>query len=303
MLPNFSFAVDNALNISKNDFVVSTDRKFFELEPGQKAKTSLTIINRTGEERDFNLSVEEIKGTKNVEQSIMLIEEGKGGIYSLKNFIKFEKTKVRIPSGSKIRIPFEISVPLNIQPGGVYGAIIVSTTGNGEGEEKDVVSLHVRSGYLMFVNIPGEANRDSYLVNFGIVKNKFFFNEDEKINLQVLLENKGDVFLEHFGDISVTNYFGEEILSKKIKSWYTLPDSIMAKNFSFFSKDLSGFYTIKARVYRGFGEVSDQNSFYEKDFPIFVLPIKKFLFACFLVFLVFNLKKQFDKKFVLKRKQ
>src|SRR5680860_544385 len=108
----------------QNDFVVEPGKTEIFINPGETITKNIVITNRIGKNVTFELTTEDMVGTDDSLSPIRLLG-GEEGPYSLKNFIKPEITEFSLDLGERISIPIEISIPIDAEPRGYYGAIIV----------------------------------------------------------------------------------------------------------------------------------------------------------------------------------
>ena len=85
--------------------------------------------------------------------------------------LKFESSTFELENGERATIPVTVSVPTDVEPGGRYGSVLVSTTQR-EATSAQSTAIVSRLGVLYFVKIPGAVNEDGKLSGFSTIGNK-----------------------------------------------------------------------------------------------------------------------------------
>ena len=115
------------------------------------------------------------------------------------------------------------------------------------------------------------------------------------IELAVLFENTGSVHTNPYGEISITNMFGEEVGFVELEPWFVLPKSLRSREVSWNREFLLGRYMVTARINRGYDDVVD-----EVTTSFWVVPYSYiaggFLFLFLLVFCIRFIAKNFEFK-------
>ncbi|KKQ67541.1 MAG: hypothetical protein US88_C0014G0007 [Parcubacteria group bacterium GW2011_GWA2_38_27] len=249
------------------DFVLSPGKIELWMEPGEKITKVISVTNRTGAEMNFKIEIEDFKGSYEPENPIVFLG-GEEGLYSLKNYLKPEVSEFTLKYGEKITIPVEISIPKNIEPGGLYGSALVETNPSeeqsaGMGTEVKVVS---RLGALFFVRISGNAIEQAVLKDFRTEK---LFYKKGHILFSAAIENKGNVHLVPYGIIGIKNIFGREVGKIEVDPWFVMPDSVRTREIQWDKPWLFGRYEATLKVNRGYQDIIDEEMIY-----FWVLPWK-----------------------------
>jgi hypothetical protein len=190
-----------------------------------------------------------------------------------------------------------VSVPPDAQPGGRYGSVLVNTTSL-PSEEKSTGSAAIisRVGVLFFVTVPGDVEKEGKLSEFTLKNNKHFLWSGP-IEHEILYENTGNMYLNPYGRISITNMFGEEVGNLEVKPWFAMPHSVRLREISWNKAFLFGKYTATLSLNRGYDDVIDTVSV-----SFFVLPIKYILISLIGVFVLVYLGYWVLSKFEIRRK-
>lgn len=284
----------------QNDFVVEPGKTEIFLNKGESVVKNITITNRIDKTMKFQLSTEDLVGTNNQNQPIVLMGN-ETGPYSLKNFIKPEITEFTLNLGEKIIIPVTVSIPLDAEPRGYYGALIVSNepellnfgdTSEAEGKTR-IIS---RIGSLFLVKINGEGKEEGSLEDFKISGPKKSVYESKPESFEIAYKNTGNVHLVPYGKITIKNVIGRKISEAPVDAYFVLPDStryreVLWKEGGF----LFGRYTADLSLYKGYG-----NEYEQSKIAFWVLPWKivvpVFVGLILLISLIYYILTRFELK-------
>jgi hypothetical protein len=283
------------------DFVVGPGKMDLTIKPGESQTVEMIVSNRTGETKQFKLTVEDTKGSSDAAISIVLLGSDRGP-YSLRDYISVPHTSFVLEHNQRARIPVTITIPSDAEPGGLYGSLLTETVaidakaGNTGGTIPQSAII-ARIGTLFFVTIPGDVEKSGSLKNFGTVPEQMFF-QNGPINFGLLYENTGSIHLAPYGELRVVNLFNEEIGYTDIEPWFVLPGSLRLRELSWSRDLLFGRYTATVSINRGYDDLVD-----EMSYTFWVLPWKPLTGAFLLLFLFFFAIRAFFKRFEFKRKQ
>lgn len=298
--PIFSFTIEDLPQTEvKGDFVLSPGKIEVWLNPGETVTKEITVTNRLGKEMNFYLEIEDFKGSKDPTIPVILLG-GEKGPYSLKDFFKLQVSKFTLKHGQRARIPIEISIPQNAEPGGKYGAVIVATEPQkreGEEDEKTApgVAIVARLASLFFVRVKGNVEENGFLKDFQTDK-KFY--KKPPIFFRLYFENNGNVHLLPYGLIKVENLLGKKVVEIEIEPFFALPESLRLREVKFEGKFLFGKYKATALINRGYQNIVDQ-----RQVEFWVLPWDVILMGGIVLFFVFFLLHWILTHFEIRRKK
>lgn len=285
-------------NIEVGDFVVGPGLAEIEVKPGQSVTQEIVVTNRISGERTFKIEVEDISGSTDGSRSVSLSGEERGP-YSLKDYVSFPKDTFTLELGERARIPITVTVPLDAEPGGFYGSVLISTDRTAETPEGEFAPrqpIIARIGSLFFVTVPGEIEHSGQTLEISTVTDSYWY-EKGPIGFGILYENTGSIHLNPYGEISITNMFGEQVGFVELEPWFVLPKSLRVRELSWDREFLLGRYTVTAKINRGYDNIVD-----EVTTSFWVLPWKIVLGTFVVVFvLIFGIR-TFFRSFEFKRK-
>lgn len=259
---------------AENDFVVEPGKTEIFLNKGETVTKNIKITNRIDKTVNFKLTTEDLVGTNDVTSPIILMGD-EVGPYSLKNFIKPEINTFALNFGESISIPVTISVPLDAEPRGYYGALIVSNEPDKLADESSTgaqgkTRIISRIGSLFLVKINGEGKEEGRLEDFKISGPVKPFYESKPKSFEVVYQNTGNVHLVPYGKITVKNLMGINIGSIPVDAYFVLPNSTRYREVIWDDNSfLFGRYTASLSLYKGYG-----NEYQDMKISFWVLPWK-----------------------------
>lgn len=283
-------------DIQVGDFVIGPGKVELTIKPGQTVTKMISVTNRISEDRTFELIVEDMSGSADPSQAVVLLGD-QNGPYSLRDYFSFPDKNFTLKLGERAQIPVSITMPPNAEPGGYYGAVLVTTVQSNVEEGQNVnTPVIARVGTLFFITVPGEFEKQGVMTDFTTIPKKFLFTKGP-INLGILFENTGSIHLGPYGEVKVQNLFGEEVGFVEIEPWFVLPKSMRLRELTWDRELLLGRYTITANINRGYDDIVDT-----KVIHVWVLPWQ-FLLGVFLtIFILFIVIRFITTRFEFKRK-
>ncbi len=284
-LNTFAYQIESLSKISiEDDIVLGPGKTELLLDPGDRVVKELMITNRTGKTKKFKIDIEDFIGSRDPTiPTVFLGEEGeKKGPYSLKDYLKPEIFEFILEHGQRMILPVEISIPIDAEPGGRYGSVLVKTVpmlaeGKTEKEKaKGQFVLVSRLGTLFFIRVKGAVKEEGFLKDFKIKGGKNFY-EKAVITFQLLFENNGTVHLTPYGIIEIRNLLGKKVDEIELQPWFVLPDSLKLREMKWEKKWLCGKYTATAFISRGYKDIRDEYIIDEKYLEFWVIPWKVIL--------------------------
>jgi len=266
------------------DFVVGPGKMDVELKAGESKTVELTLANRMGDEREFDVHVEDIKGSEDPAQAVVLLG-GERGPYSLKDYFSFPEPTFTLQHATKAHIPVTITIPKDAEPGGYYGSVVFTTTSkkttNPNGEVVGGAAIISRIGVLFFVTVPGATKEDGFLESFATKAKQMFFTKGD-VTFQALFRNNGDLHLKPSGQIKISNMLGTPIETIAVDQWYSLPHSLRLREVEWQRSGLAGQYTAEISLNRGYNNQSDT-----KKVTFWVIPLLPVGIVLGIVFIIF----------------
>lgn len=182
-----------------------------ELDPGDAHQEVIKFENLSSEATDFYPLVQDFVPEGETGGKRFLEPDEIAPSFSLSRWVTVTQEKITLQPGEKATVPFTITVPQDAEPGGHYGAVLLSTTplppqtvgGIGSGAAVAVAS---RTGPIILVRVSGAITEAAELVELSTDKN---FYEYPPVNFAARVKNLGNVHLKPYGQITIKNQFGK----------------------------------------------------------------------------------------------
>jgi len=260
------------LNFSnEGDVVIGPGKSEFALDPGQNATQEIIISNRSGMPKIIDISVEDFQGTDDPEETVKFLGDIKGP-FSLKDYVKPEINQITLNFGERLRLPIAISIPESAEPGGLYGAVMISASNIPEegavqsGAATGKVRVITRVASLFFVRVNGDVQEAGVLSSF---KSQKPFYEKGPVSFEITSQNTGNIHLSPYGIMEIKNMLGQTVDERQIDPWFVMPGSTRVREINWNSNFLMGRYTANLSLNRGYNNIVDQ-----KSFSFWVIPWK-----------------------------
>lgn len=245
---------------NEGDIVVGPGKTEVWLSPGDSFSKEILISNRSGMDKIFKIDVEDFQASQNADQTLQFLGN-ESSPYSLKNYVKPETSEIILHHGERLRLPVAISIPKDAEPGGLYGAVMVSAF-NVEKESAQIeggqagttMKVVTRVASLFFVRIKGEVVEGGILQNLTTGKQ---FYEQGPVVFKITSQNTGNVHLSPYGIVEVKNMLGAKIDQVEIDPWFVMPKSSRTREIKWNTNFLLGRYTATLSMNRGYDDIID----------------------------------------------
>lgn len=301
--PVSAFETQKLVNVPvENDFTLGPGKIEVFLDPGEKINRTLLITNRLGRVMDFKVEIEDFEGSPTGAQAAVLLGE-KRGPYSLRDYLYPELTEFTLAHGERMVLPIEISIPEGMEPGGLYGSVLILTSPPEEvpEREKEVskgqVRLIARIGSLFFVRVKGEVDEDGILEKFDTTDSERFYQKGP-ISFSIFYRNKGNVHLDPYGIIEIKNILGRKVAEIEVKPYFAMPKSLRYIEVKWERGLGLGPYTATLYLNRGYNDIID-----EAKISFWILPWRIILISGIAIFFLFWLLWWFITHFEIRKKR
>ncbi|MDZ4385090.1 MAG: hypothetical protein U0944_01595, partial [Candidatus Moranbacteria bacterium] len=229
---------------------------------GETVTKTLQLTNRNGEPQEYIISAEDFQGSENPDQTVLL-QGGKIGRYSAKDWVHLEMDKFTTKHGERQFFDVTINIPKEADAGDHYVSVLASATPKVEQKESRVdakpnVVITSRVGALFFIKVKGKTIEEGSLQSFKA--NRFWY-EKPPVAFKIVSKNEGTVRLRPSGKIVIKNMFGAVVDSVEVKPFNVLRESMRGLDLNWESqKFLVGRYTANLELDRGYGGQADMRS-------------------------------------------
>ncbi len=252
----FAYTVTQTGATSNDDFVLDQAKVELKMKPGEMTKVPISFINRTKIEREFEIVQEDISGSSNGSDAVVLLGD-QPGEFSAKNYITPEVKSFGLKPGEKITLLVEVKLPETMEPGGRYASVIFTNkSSDGEASSRTISRL----ASLFFIEVLGNTTKDGSLESFNISKKLLLDNATTTFSIN--FQNRGNVHLDPAGKINVTTLFGQTVEQIEIKPFYAMPKSLRNRTIEWKPNYSFGVYKVDLQLDRGYDNIVDQKGFY-----------------------------------------
>ena len=175
------------------------------VDPGQVLSRAVEVTNFSSISQTLFLSVKDISSVNDDGQP-KFADIGETTSYDVSSWVTFTSPSVTLAPGESQRVPFVLSVPKDVSPGGHYGGVIfqqnppdVKTSGTGVGYE---VAL------LLSMRVSGDVVEDAQVREFRVEKMVY---GKTPVKFLSRVENPGNVIVRPRGPIDLVNMFGKKV--------------------------------------------------------------------------------------------
>ena len=181
---------------------------------GENFKKALTILNDSEEPQTFLLEGADVRFNQNGVPQFLTVE----GIPpdSILWWLSYDKGPYLLAAGESREVPISISIPGAADPGGHYGAILVSRFGSGD-KNQSAAKLESKVGSLLFVNVEGKVYRSFSVASFSSEKGLY---SSLPVSFNLLVKSEGNTHLQPYGTITIRN----ALTRKKVASFMVNED-------------------------------------------------------------------------------
>lgn len=266
-------SIENLTVQPVNDFVLEPGKAEIFLNPGDTVTRYVYVTDRVPGSTTFKIEVEDIKGSRDADQSVIILD-GQKGPYSGKSFIVPAIDQTTLTFGQRITVPVTITIPIDAPPGEYDSAVLISNepapaeTGN-TSVAKGATRIISRLGTLIFIRVNGQAKESGNLDDLRIKGPSKLFYDHGPFTFQILFNNNGNVHLVPYGTVTIKNMIGQVVDQLPVDAYFSLPDSIRYREIFWDRSVLLGRYTATVHLERGYGGLSD-----DKTIAFWVLPWK-----------------------------
>jgi hypothetical protein len=244
-----------------NDYVVGPGKEYLFMDPGQSVTRKINITNRFKTEKLFKLELEDFRGGTDGVSPIEFMGL-LAGPYSLKDYLKPELMEFVLQPGDRVTLPVTITIPQDAVPGGLYGSVIVTSEEVIQPGEapKEVIAgqlpIKSRIAVLYFIRVAGPVEEEGNLENFKTDR-KIYWNTDKPVSFSYSFINNGNVYLNPFGRLVITNLYGATVDNIEVNSSYVLPSSTRNNVIDWGKKLGIGRYKATLTLNRGYLDKED----------------------------------------------
>lgn len=209
VFPSSSFAQENGIRVSPAFLEVELD------EAESEKEVEIEIENLTNETISLDFFAIDFRQANELGGVDFLGVNSQDYSYSLASFISFETTSITLEKGESQSLNVTITNRPDLSPGGHYAAIVGNLEGENDRNEESALVKPAVSSLILLRKSGGEVFSISLLeTNWP---NTLMFGFPNR-QLQLLLQNEGNVHLIPYGTVTIKDIFGKEIAKGSINN-------------------------------------------------------------------------------------
>lgn len=248
IIPSFAFAQDTVSAIPDGAFVIEPGKSEIVLEPGESRITQVVVTNRTTKTHTFNTKVEDFTGSNDPSRPVVLLGD-EVSPYSLRDYVTVSPAVIVLEPGARQVLEVSINLPEDVEPGGRYGAVLVSTESD-PGEGFSGAKLVSQLGSLLLVRVAGDVAESGSITDFRILGDKYFYTSGGPSGFEAVYQNTGNVHLVPYGLVTIENILGQEVANVPVDAFFVLPQSVRGKSVDWEPPFLFGYYKATLEIGR-----------------------------------------------------
>ena len=175
------------------------------VDAGDVKTYSITITNQSERIETFYPAVENMKGISDQGAPLFTNDDETG--FGLSDWASIHQDSITLDSGEVGEFSFTMSVPKEAGPRGYYGAFFV--TRQAPEQRRTGAAVDFKVGTLLSFRIQGDAYEEAVIREFTVGKN--IYQNKEKVEFAIVVENLGNVLARPRGVINLINMFGDQV--------------------------------------------------------------------------------------------
>jgi len=292
-----AYSIAKVTSQDNGDFVVEPGKTEIFVDAGETVTRKISVTSRTNRPLDFKVGIENFVGSDDSRTPVVLLPEGKETPYPIDEFVDLELNSFTLNFGERITFDVTVRAPQTIEPGGHYGAVVISnqapTQFDSQGNEVvGGAKLTSRIGSLILMRVNGDVEESGYLDLFKTSGPSQLVYQSLPTSFEIAYRNTGSVHAVPYGTITIKNIFGSRIAQLPVDAFFALPQSLRYQEIVWPGRKFAfGLYTATIELNNGFNDEFDVQKIRFGVLPlIIIIPT---LLGLFIILLAL--------KFVLKR--
>ncbi len=199
---------------------VSPIRIELNSDPGGTLNSSFKVTNDEVKENTYSIVIARFETKDETGDPVFV-----SGREQIPSWIEVSNS-VTVPGRGSRQVPFTITVPNNVDPGGYFAGVFVSklapgTDGNAE------IGLQSNVGTLIFLRVNGDFKEGEIILEFATRDKQKFFSS-LPVSFYYRFQNSGEDRVKPLGDIIIKNLFGftTKVVNANPSAGSVLPKSI-----------------------------------------------------------------------------
>lgn len=198
---------------------VSPIRIELNSDPNGTVGSSFKVTNDEAKENTYSIIVARFETKDETGEPVFV-----PGKQEIPSWVEIANT-VTVPGRGSRQVPFSITVPNDIDPGGYFAGVFVSKLAPGTEGNADI-GLQSNVGTLIFLRVNGDFKEGETILEFNTLKKEKFFSS-LPVSFYYRFQNSGEDRVKPLGDIIIKNLFG---FTKKIVNGNPSAGSVLPKS-------------------------------------------------------------------------
>lgn len=196
-----------------------------KVKPGQTVTQTIRLTNPTDKLVEVYPQAMDFKAKGDGGQPAFYNAAESGDKFSLAKWISFNPAKIALTPEQEVDFNYKLTVPLDAEPGGHYGAIFFVSEPPKDNTAGSKVSVGSMVGSLVLMTVPGDTIQKGLVESFATEKGTYVANS--KVNVITKIANVGNVHFKPIGTVNITNAYGKQVSSQTFndQNGNVLPDS------------------------------------------------------------------------------
>ncbi|HMO78324.1 MAG TPA: hypothetical protein PKD95_03960 [Candidatus Paceibacterota bacterium] len=177
-----------------------------QFQPGESRQFSVKITNISGGDQTYYLSTRDIIGVRDAGVPIFADDSSPKTGFELSEWIALSRSEVQIPAGGQVDVPFQLTIPQDVNPGAHFGSVVVTvdpptlrTSGAGIGYEV---------GNIISIRIAGDVLESARIRQFSTSQ---YVYGSTNVEFSARIENEGNTLVKPTGPLEIVNMFGKRV--------------------------------------------------------------------------------------------
>lgn len=189
-------------------FAVSPATLDLSASRGETVEQTVSVINNGAAEQTYYLwTMPFVPDETSGAPQFLSSDEDRSG---LAGWIVFPVREVAVPAGTKVDVPFVVTVPGDTESGTYYAAVTVSTAPS-EVVASNGASIEAKLAVLVFLTVEGETVEKAAIVDFVSPDEGLVVVHD--VSYAFRIQNQGNVSVVPAAEIVVTDVFGRVVFA------------------------------------------------------------------------------------------
>ena len=296
LFKNFVFATTAILSLLAFPYPIhaqevtttaSPPRLELETLPGNTLQETLKITNSSDKTQTYKITTTDFIVNDQEGTPIPVLKEVSGR-WSLSSWLTTTPNTVSVEPRQSVLITLQVNVPKDALAGGHYAMVTYEPT---IPEELNLTgsAISQKVGTLVYLKVQGDITEAVYLKDFSVAKKWFEYGP---IDINISIENLGDIHLKPQGSLTVTNLLDQPVLKQELESVNIFPFASRNHQFQLPNKYYFGRFKANLNAYAGTSAAPIKGTIYFWVVPYKEISVAVLAIIIFITIIALKRKKQ-----------